>query len=74
MAIGFVPSMRSAPQSGATSLVVLVIAQPIRSRFERLQRIVAGDAEVIGVADAHPARAMLHGFVHSDLVRLRADH
>ena len=31
MAIGFVPSILSAPQSGATSLVVLVIAQPIKS-------------------------------------------
>jgi hypothetical protein len=32
IAIGFVPSMRSAPQSGATSLVELVIDQPISSR------------------------------------------
>ena len=31
MAIGFVPSIRSAPHSGATSLVVFVIAQPIKS-------------------------------------------
>ena len=32
MAIGFVPSIRSAPQSGATSLVVFVIDHPMRSR------------------------------------------
>ena len=33
MAIGLVPSIRSADQSGATSLVELVMAQPIMSRF-----------------------------------------
>jgi len=32
MAMGLVPSMRSAPHKGATSLVELVMAQPIRSR------------------------------------------
>ena len=33
IAIGLVPSIRSAPQSGTTTLVALVMAQPIRSRF-----------------------------------------
>jgi hypothetical protein len=32
IAIGLVPSMRSAPNSGATSLVEFVIAQPMCAR------------------------------------------
>ena len=33
MASGFVPSIRSAPQSGATVFVAFVIDQPMRSRL-----------------------------------------
>jgi hypothetical protein len=34
--MGFVPSMRSAPHSGATPRVLFVMAQPIRSRSSAL--------------------------------------
>ena len=55
MAMGLVPSILSAPHNGATSFVELVMAQPIRSLSSAFKRIVARDAEMIGVAHAHPA-------------------
>ncbi len=40
---------------------------------ERLQHVVARDAVMIRVADAHPTASGRLGLVHRDLVRLRAD-
>jgi len=41
--------------------------------FQCLERIIAGEAEMVRVAHADPAGAMLPGFVHRDFVRLRSD-
>lgn len=41
--------------------------------LERLEHVVARDAVVIRVPDAHPAAADGEGFLHGDRVRLRAD-
>src|SRR5579872_4647056 len=38
--------------------------------FESLENVVAGDAEMVGVADADPAGAGFRGHVHGDAIRM----
>src|SRR5438046_235282 len=72
-AMGLVPSIRSAPLSGATSLVELVIAPADQIALQGLERVVASHPEVIGIADADPARANRICLVHCQGIRLGAD-
>jgi len=69
MAMGLVRHPLRTPQR-ATSMVEFVTAQPIRSRSRALEYVVAGDAEMVGIAHVtHRADFLRH--VHGDAIRLR---